>query len=98
MHAPVQSVSATTPLAGLLEHGAWSTLDALPVIDGRGAFLGVIRHKSLRAKPEMSVRVPEPATALSALLDLGEVYWTGLFSAIETVATAGSTDAKGDDR
>ncbi len=49
MTSPVQSVAATAPITSLHQHAAWSTLDALPVVDGRGVLVGVIRHKVLRA-------------------------------------------------
>lgn len=96
MNARVQTVPATTSVAGLLGHNAWSTFDALPVVGARGVFLGVIRHKSLRSKPGVKAGTPASATAVTALLDLGEVYWSGLFSAIETFASAGRTEAQGD--
>jgi magnesium transporter len=96
MNAPLQKVPATMSLAILHQHGAWSAFDALPVVDARGAFLGVIRHKALRASPQTSRKVPGPTTALTALLDLGEVYWSGLFSAIEVLAEGGAKPENGD--
>jgi hypothetical protein len=33
---------------------------------------------------------------VTALLDLGEVYWSGLYSAIEALASVGSVDDRGD--
>jgi Mg/Co/Ni transporter MgtE len=83
-------IPATTPLAVLHQHGAWSTLDALPVVDARDTFLGVIRHKSLRASLRSPKTLYRPTTALETLLDLGEVYWAGLFSAIEVLAESGT--------
>ncbi len=96
MNAPLQKVPATMSLAILHQHGAWSAFDALPVVDARGAFLGVIRHKTLRASPPTSRKAPGPTTALTALLDLGEVYWSGLFSAIEVLAEGGAKPENGD--
>lgn len=90
MTTTVQKLPATTPLAVLHQHGAWSVFDALPVVDSRNAFLGAIRHKALRAAPHVSKTAVGPATALTALLDLGEVYWSGLFSAIEVLAEGGA--------
>jgi len=96
MKTPVQKVPATTPLAVLHQHGAWSAFDALPVVDSRDAFLGVIRHKALRAAPRVSTDRPGRATALTTLLELGEVYWSGLFSAIEVFAAGGAPTEAGD--
>ena len=96
MKSPVQKVPATTPLTMLHQHGGWSAFDALPVVDARGAFLGVIRHKALRAAPHASRVAAGPTSALTALLDLGEVYWLGLFSAIEVLAEGGANAKTGD--
>ena len=96
MKTPVQKAPAATPLAALQQHGAWSAYDALPVVDSRGAFLGVIRHKALRAAPQASRTTPGSTNALTTLLDLGEVYWSGLFSAIEVLAEGGASPQIGD--
>ncbi|MCW8985394.1 MAG: CBS domain-containing protein [Thermoanaerobaculales bacterium] len=95
MRTPVQRIPAATPLAVLQQHAAWSAFDALPVVDARGAFLGVIRHKALRAAPQTRRMAPGPTTALTALLDLGEVYWSGLFSAIEVLAEGAANPEHG---
>lgn len=96
MAAPVQRVPATTPLATVHQHKAWSDFDALPVVDGRNAFLGVIRHKALRTAPRTSRAAAGPTPALTTLLDLGEIYWSGLFSAIEVFAEGGAKKGTGD--
>jgi magnesium transporter len=98
MNTRVQTITATAPLAGLLNHGAWSHLDALPVIDARGTFLGIIRHKSLRASPHASAGASRSVAAVEALLDLGEVYWSTLYSAVETFAAIGPARVNGDPR
>lgn len=89
MSPRVQAISATAPLAGLLNHSAWFALDVLPVVDDRGAYVGVVRHKSLRASPQGSKPASGSPTAVSALLELGEVYWSGLFSVIDALASPG---------
>ena len=95
MRTPVQKIPAATPMAVLQQHAAWSAFDALTVVDARGAFLGVIRHKALRAAPQPRRMAPEPPTVLTALLDLGEVYWSGLFSAIEVLAVGSANPENG---
>jgi Mg/Co/Ni transporter MgtE len=73
-------VSARTGAAELVKHRAWADFDALPVIDGRGRYLGVLRHKSLRNLRGIE-RVDGEATApLASLLELAEIYWLGLAS------------------
>ena len=96
MKTRVQSVNATDPMATIHDHRAWADLDALPVVDARGAFVGIIRHKSLRASPRSTPGPPGPRTAVSAVLDLGEVYWSGLYLAIETLAAVGTITANGE--
>lgn len=98
MKTSVQKVPATTPLAVLHQHPAWSSFDAIPVVDALGSFVGVIRHKALRATPQAPRMPAGPTTALTALLDLGEVYWSGLFSAIEVLAESSAKTADGDPR
>ena len=87
MTTRVQSLISSDPILAVFDHAAWSSLDALPVVDDRGAFFGVIRHKALRAKLPERVVAPGPAAAMTTLLDLGEVYWSSLFSAIEALSS-----------
>ena len=52
--------------------------DALPVVDGKGVYIGAIRHKDLR---RIDTRSPGPVAAsspFSIVLDLSELYWLGL--------------------
>ncbi len=95
MKTRIQSITAADSMAVVHQHGAWADLDALPVVDDHGAFIGVIRHKMLRAAPSPSRGAAGSETAMSALLDLGEVYWSSLFSAIEALSTVGSEPANG---
>lgn len=97
MKAPVHTITSSAPLNTIHRHGAWSTLDALPVVDGRGALVGVIRHKALRAAGP-PVMAGGPTSAVKTLLDLGEVYWSGLYSAIEALAEDGSENVQGGPR
>lgn len=94
----LQTIPASAPLAFVHEHVAWSDHDVLPVVDARGAFLGVIRHKTLRATPVRSRLDSGPNTALTALLDLGEAYWSSLFSAILTLSSSRSGAVEGGGR
>lgn len=96
MTTKVQSIASSDSLVAVLDHAAWASLDALPVVDDRGAFFGVLRHKTLRTTPSLRRVAPGPTTAVSTLLDLGEAYWSGLFSAIEGLASIGSDRGEGD--
>lgn len=96
MRTRLQTVAADAPLAGLANHSAWSMFDTLPVVDSRDTFIGIIQHKSLRTLPQISEGEAGSRTAVTALLDLGEVYWSGLFSAIEALASIGPTGVQGE--
>jgi magnesium transporter len=74
-------------LATVRNHRAWDDFETLPVVDTSGVLVGVIRHRNLRRSHSMRRSKPEALrrTALETLLDLGEVYWTGLASVVESL-------------
>lgn len=88
MHGDPVCVSAQSDLATIVAHQGWRELDALPVVDAAGVFIGIIRHRTMRqmagAAGPMQV---EPV--VSTLVNLGELYWAGLaaFLAGMSVAT-----------
>jgi magnesium transporter len=80
--------------AELQNHRAWRDLDALPVVDRKGVYLGAIRHKKLRELGGPDTRLGGPERPLAGFLDLTEFYWMGLAAMIgalaaETTATHG---------
>ena len=90
MKAPVQKIPATTPLATLHQHGAWSPLMRCrwSTLEARSSASSATRRSE---RPLRRSRTAHGATtALTTLLDLGEVYWSGLFSAIEVLAEGGT--------
>jgi magnesium transporter len=97
-HAPLEAVVAPDVIrvparlsgAELQRHRAWRDLDALPVVDRKGVYLGAIRHKTLRERGEPVSTVAGAASPLSGFLDLTELYWTGL-SAVVAALAADST-------
>lgn len=71
----------------VVEHPGWLEFHALPVVDERGRFVGVVRYETLR----MLARETEgsPAAGLtSTALALGELYWVGLTGVIEGLGRA----------
>lgn len=71
----------------VVEHPGWLEFHALPVVDGQGRFVGVVRYETLR----MLAREAEgsPAAGLtSTALALGELYWVGLTGVIEGLGRA----------
>ena len=87
----VKRIPALSPMTAVLKHPAWRDLDALPVVEGEGVYVGVIRHKSLRGTHERDPAWPVPRSLLATALELGELYWMGLSSLMQTVAAGAET-------
>jgi magnesium transporter len=75
-------VSARTGAAELTRHRAWTHLDALPVVDSRGVYLGALRHKMLRQLENSPPTTGDAGSPLLSVLELAELYWSGLSSAM----------------
>ena len=87
MHTPVSSLPALAGPQAILTHPGWQELDALPVVDEGGGFLGMIRHRFLR-QIEQSLRArSRDQSAWNPLLMLGELYWVGMREFFQYLAT-----------
>jgi magnesium transporter len=77
MRQDLVRLSALSDLNTILTHPGWRDLDALPVVDAQGVFFGIVRHRLVR---QLTGHTPgdgvEPM--VGALVNLGELYWTGL--------------------
>jgi magnesium transporter len=69
----------------LIAHSGWLDFHALPVIDDRGRFLGVIRHETVR-RLELEYVSRRGTTVPDVGLALGELYWVGLSKFTEGIA------------
>jgi magnesium transporter len=78
MRREVATVTALSDRMAIVEHPGWREVHALPVVDDRGGFLGVVRYETLRKLERESVRTAPTASALATFLILGELYWVGL--------------------
>lgn len=78
MTSPVTRVHAGTSLSDLLEHPGWRRHHALPVVDGRGALVGVVRHEAIRRLESERAQAPIGADTIGTLLAIGEVLWLAL--------------------
>ncbi len=65
----------------------WRDFHALPVVDEKRRFLGVIRHETLRRVEHEVVQNSQEGGAIDTLLALGELYWIGLASIMPGVTT-----------
>jgi Mg/Co/Ni transporter MgtE len=91
MTRQVVKLPSAASLAAVRDHRAWVDFEMLPVVDAGGVLVGVIRHKNVRrtaTSRRASTAAPRRA-ALEGLLDLGEVYWAGLTSALEALGDRG---------
>jgi magnesium transporter len=77
--APVR-ISALADVADLRRHRAWADLDVLPVVDGRGRFIGALRHQALRRHTGLPSPPDGAGTPLDTILQLAELYWSALSS------------------
>lgn len=80
MRREVAWLSATTRSDDIVKNPHWQDFHALPVVDERGCFLGVIRHETLRRVEHEVVQNSQEGGAIDTLLALGELYWIGLSS------------------
>jgi magnesium transporter len=81
---PLDRLPAEVPLTSVEEHPAWSRVDALPVVDDAGVFVGILRHRHLRVS--RAARGSGPL--VDALVGLGELYWLGLSSLMPVLPPA----------
>jgi predicted transcriptional regulator len=77
---------SAAPHSAVRSHPAWDEFDMLPVVGGDGVLVGVMRHRSLRRSGRSRHVGSEGRAALAAFLDLGEVYWGGLATAVDVMA------------
>ena len=78
MIVDVTTLPAEMDLATLLRHPGWRELDALPEVDGKGIFLGMIRQRLIRQISESAEEDNPSLASWEVLLALGELYWIGL--------------------
>jgi magnesium transporter len=77
MQHEIVSVSVDANLATVRDHPGWGRFEALPVVDGKGVLLGVIRHRVIR-QLERRLRNEQAGQGIGTLMALGELYWAGL--------------------
>jgi magnesium transporter len=84
----VTTISALADRTAIIDHPGWRHVHALPVVDDRGVFLGVLRYETLR-RIEGETKSPPPAAgALDAVLTFGELCWVGLAGILTDLTTS----------
>lgn len=65
----------------------WRAFHALPVVDDKGFFLGVIRYETLQRLQDEAQQGDHEGSAMDTILALGELYWIGLTGMLRGVST-----------
>jgi magnesium transporter len=97
MSREVSRLPAGTSLAALARHPAWEAFDVLPVVDGTGVLVGIIRHKALRRSLSTRPSAPRSQPRLGTVLELGELYWNGLSTLVYMVSEPSDAPSRKDD-
>ena len=74
----VASIAASATWQTVVEHPAWGSVHALPVVDQTGRFVGVIRYKTVRTLERRQASDTLADSGLQTALALGEVFGLGL--------------------
>jgi len=77
MHTELVTLPAGLDLVTLLRHPGWRDLDALPVVDEKGVFLGMMRQRLVRQLSEAAEQDGQLVDSWKMALALGELYWIG---------------------
>jgi predicted transcriptional regulator len=73
-----QRLAADSDLATVAGNPAWQQFDMMPVVDKRDAFLGVIRHRTLRQLAPTGPESPGPVEIINVAMTIADMYWTSL--------------------
>lgn len=90
---PVHSISVRADRRAILIHPAWREVHALPVVDEKKTFLGVIRYRTLR-RLEQELSSGHGAAATSAAEALGDLFGAGVAGLIGAMAPRRSPDGR----
>ncbi len=78
MKRQLQRLAADSDLAAVAGHPAWQQFDMLPVVDKADAFLGVIRHRTIRQLAQIRDKGPGRVDVINLALSIANMYWTSL--------------------
>ena len=74
----VASIAASATWQTVVDHPAWGSVHALPVVDQTGRFVGVIRYKTVRDLEQRQASDALIDSGLQTASALGEVFGLGL--------------------
>lgn len=74
----VASIAASATWQTVVEHPAWGSVHALPVVDETGQFIGVLRYETARALERRQAGDTLADSSLQTASALGELFGLGL--------------------
>ncbi len=74
----VAAIAASATWQTVVEHPAWSSVHALPVVDRAGQFVGVLRYETARALERRRASAAQTDSGLQTASALGELFGLGL--------------------
>lgn len=74
----VASIAASATWQTVVEHPAWSSVHALPVVDKADQFVGVLRYETVRALERWRASAAQTDSGLQTASALGELFGLGL--------------------
>ncbi len=74
----VASIAASATWQTAVEHPAWASVHALPVVDTADQFVGVLRYETVRALERRRARAAQTDSGLQTASALGELFGLGL--------------------
>jgi len=80
MKTKVARLSASASREDLAASPHWRHYHRLPVVDGQGTLLGLVRYETMRRVQDELRNAAQAGSGLGAIMALGELYWTGLAS------------------
>lgn len=89
MQTRVARLAASASLEELRASRHWRDYHRLPVVDGGGNLVGMVRYETLRRVQEEVTGAVQADQGLGTLTALGELYWIGLAGVLS--GTAGET-------
>lgn len=87
MDRSVSRLPARTGRAGILAHPGWRRFHTLPVVDEESRFVGAIRYEVFRALEDDAEDKARRQDAVTTVVALGELYWLGLSSVLDGLAS-----------
>ena len=91
MHTDMRHLSPKLNRTAILEHPDWHRFHTLPVVNGKGVFLGALGYQTLRRLEHEENQGPRAESTTEAGTALAELYRIGVVGLVKWVAsTAGS--------